>query len=89
MKNKIRISYKLFNEYYIQFRYPAINNSSINWYDNGSFSALSISFASICSTTFSGLGILNISNSSALCTSFSGFSENFKNFNNQINNFFI
>ena len=51
-----------------------MNNWFIGCNNKGSFSADTISMASLCSTTFSGLGVLYISNSSVLWTSNSGFS---------------
>ena len=53
---------------------PAMNNWLIGCNCNGSFSAPTISTASLCSNTFSGLGVFSITISPLLCTSFSGLS---------------
>ena len=49
-----------------------MNNWLIGCTNNWSFSAPTISILSLCSNTFSGLGVLAISISPVLCTSFSG-----------------
>ena len=54
---------------------PYIINSFINWVIKGSFSYPNISKLSLCSNTFSGLGIFSISNSPVLWTKFSGLSN--------------
>ena len=54
---------------------PAMYNWFIGWIDKGSFSAAVTSMASLCSKTFSGLGVFIISISLVLWTSFSGCSN--------------